>query len=86
MISFDDISIGNFKYMWSMFKALQFQDAKELVFVFYPRSSTDAEFVRDNFVKSLYQIQQPINNEIAQKIKIEFIDNRNLSPVDIGDK
>ena len=86
MISFDDISIGNFKYMWSMFKALQFQDAKELVFVFYPRTSTDAEFVRENFKKTLYQIPQPINDEIASKIKIEFIDNRDLSPVDIGGK
>lgn len=86
MISFDDISIDSFKYMWSMFKTLQFQDAKELVFVFYPRKSDDAEFVRENFIKSLYQIQQPINDEIAQKIKIEFIDNRNLSPVDMGGK
>lgn len=40
----------------------------------------------ENFIKSLYQIPQPINDEIAQKIKIEFIDNRNLSPVDIGGK
>ena len=85
MFSFDNISIDNFKYMWSMFKALQFQDAKELVFVFYPRRSTDAGFVRENFIKSLYQILQPINDEIEQKIKIEFIDNRNMSPVDIGE-
>ena len=33
MISLDDISIENFKYMWSMFKALQFQDAEELFFI-----------------------------------------------------
>ena len=62
------------------------QDAKELVFVFYPQKSDDAEFVRTNFIKTLYQIEQPINDEIAQKIKIEFIDNRKLSPVDIGGK
>lgn len=86
MISFDKISINNFKYMWSMFKAMQFQDAKELVFVFYPRKSDDAEFVKTNFIKTLYQIAQPINDEIAKKIKIEFIDNRKLSPVDIGGK
>lgn len=84
MISFDDISISNFKYMWSMFKALQLQDATEFVFVFYPRKSDDAEFVRTNFVKTLYQITQPINDEIAKKIKVDFIDNRNLSPVDVG--
>lgn len=84
MISFDDISIGNFKYMWSMFKALQFQDAKELVFVFYPRKNSDVEFVRTNFIKTLYQISQPITEEMEKRIKLDFIDNRNLSPVDMG--
>ena len=80
----DEISKGNFKYMWSMFKALQFQDAKELVFVFYPRKNSDVEFVKDNFINTLYQIQQPITENIASRIKIEFIDNRSLSPVDMG--
>lgn len=70
--------------MWSMFKALQFQDAKELVFVFYPRKNSDVEFVKDNFINTLYQIQQPITENIASRIKIEFIDNRSLSPVDMG--
>lgn len=84
MISFDEISKGNFKYMWSMFKALQFQDAKELVFVFYPRKNSDVEFVKNNFINTLYQIQQPITENIASRIKLEFIDNRSLSPVDMG--
>ena len=44
MISFDEISKGNFKY----------------------------------------QIQQPITENIASRIKLEFIDNRSLSPVDMG--
>lgn len=84
IFSFDDITMDNFKYMWSMFKELQFQDAKEMVFVFYPRKSNDVEFVKTNFIKSLYQISTPITAEIEKKIKIEFIDNRDLSPVDMG--
>ncbi|RFZ78811.1 hypothetical protein DS742_11935 [Lacrimispora amygdalina] len=84
MISFDDISIGNFKYMWSMFKAFQFQDAKELVFIFYPRRSDDVEFVKANFIKILYQANPSITEEMEKKIKIDFFDNRNLSPVDGG--
>jgi hypothetical protein len=84
MISFDDISIGSFKYMWSMFKAFQFQDAKELVFIFYPRKVDDVEFVKDNFIKTLYQATPSITKEIEKKIKIDFIDNRNISPVDAG--
>lgn len=84
MISFDEVSSESFKYMWSMFKAFQFQDAKELVFMFYPRKKDDVEFVKENFIKTLYQIEQPINSEIEKRIKIEFIDNRSLSPVDGG--
>lgn len=84
MISFDDIAIGNFKYMWSMFKAFQFQDAKELVFIFYPRRNDDVEFVKENFIKTLYQAIPSITEEIEKKIKLDFIDNRNLSPVDAG--
>lgn len=83
MISLDDISIGNFKYMWSMFKALQFQDAKELVFVFYPRKKGDVEFVKENFIKTLYQISPPITKDIERKIKLDFMDNRNLSPIEM---
>lgn len=84
MISFDEISSESFKYMWSMFKAFQFQDAIEMVFMFYPRKKDDVEFVKENFIKTLYQIEQPINSEIEKRIKIEFIDNRSLSPVDGG--
>ncbi len=84
MISFDDITIGSFKYMWSMFKAFQFQDAKELVFIFYPRKNDDAEFVRENFIRTLYQANPSITEEIEKKITIDFLDNRNISPVDGG--
>lgn len=86
MISFDEISTDCFKYMWSMFKKFQFQDAKELVFMFYPRKKDDVEFVKENFIKTLYQIEQPIDETLEKRIKIEFIDNRDLSPVDGGGK
>lgn len=84
MISFDEISTDCFKYMWSMFKTFQFQDAKEMVFMFYPRKKDDVEFVEENFIKTLYQIDSPINEKIEKRIKIDFIDNRSLSPVDGG--
>lgn len=84
LISFDEISTDSFKYMWSMFKSFQFQDAKELVFIFYPQKKDDVEFVKDNFIKTLYQVTPPIKLEIENKIKIDFMDNRNISPVDMG--
>ena len=84
LISFDEISTESFKYMWSMFKAFQLQDAKELIFMFYPREKGDVDFVKDNFIKILYQITPAITSEIEKKIKIDFIDNRSISPVDVG--
>ena len=70
--------------MWSMFKSFQFQAAKELVIIFYPQKKDDVEFVKDNFIKTLYQVTPPIKLEIENKIKIDFMDNRNVSPVDMG--
>lgn len=84
IISFDDISIVSFKYMWSIFKAFQLQDAKELVFIFYPRKSDDVDFIKSNFIKTLYNVDPPITDEIEKKVKIDYIDNRSLSPVDMG--
>lgn len=66
------------------FKAFQLQDAKELIFMFYPREKDDVEFVKDNFIKTLYQVSPAITPEIEKKIKIDFIDNRSISPVDVG--
>lgn len=86
LFSFDDISIDSFKYIWSMFKFYQFPDAEELVFVFYPRKIEDVEFVEQNFVSTLYKIDKPITADIERKIRIEFIDNREISPVDLGRK
>ena len=54
--------------------------------MFYPRKQDDVEFVRDNFIKTLYQVVPAIKPEIESKIKIDFIDNRNMSPVDVGGK
>lgn len=84
LISFDDISMDSFKYMWSMFKSFQLQDAKELVFLFYPQKKDDVEFVKDNFIKTLYQVSPPITAQLENKIRIDFIDNRSISPVDMG--
>ena len=63
-----------------------FPDAEELVFVFYPRKIEDVEFVEQNFVSTLYKIDKPITADIERKIRIEFIDNREISPVDLGRK
>ena len=52
--------------------------------MFYPREKDDVEFVKDNFIKTLYQVSPAITPEIEKKIKIDFIDNRSISPVYVG--
>lgn len=84
MFSFDDNIVERFKYMWSLFKFYQMQSADEYIFVFYPKKPEDTEFVKENFTATLKLLDTPISDEMAKKVKIEFIDNRTLSPVDTG--
>ena len=84
MFSFDDNIVESFKYMWSLFKFYQMQSADEYIFVFYPKKPEDTEFVKENFTATLKLLDTPISDEMAKKVKIEFIDNRTLSPVDTG--
>ncbi len=82
MLSFDTISKESFEYMWSMYKTFQFQDADEFVFLFYPRKKDDKEFVNSYFIDTLKKNNISIDKEMEKKIVVDFIDNRELSPVD----
>lgn len=82
MISFDIISKESFEYMWSMYKTFQLQDADEFVFLFYPRKKDDKEFVNSYFIDTLKKNNISIDKEMEKKIVVDFIDNRELSPVD----
>lgn len=81
----DVITIETFQYLWSMFKEFQFADhlVSRYIFVFYPRKDTDVRFVRENFIKSIERgIAHPIDPRDKEKIQLEFLRNRLLSPVD----
>lgn len=84
MFFLDHISIDNFKYAWSMFKYYQMQGADKYVFAFYPREAGQADFVREKFITSIKQGDPHISDEDIKKISLDFIDNRTLSPVEIG--
>lgn len=81
-ISFDEISPNSFKYMWSMFKFYQLQEADELVFLFYPYKKDDVEFIKSNFIQIIKEANPNIPDDILNKIRLDFIDNRELSPID----
>ena len=84
MFFFDEITIDNFKYAWSMFKHYQLQGEGRYVFVFYPREKDDVAFVKENFIKALKSGDNPIPDSECAKIELDFIDNRTLSPIEVG--
>ena len=81
---FDEITVDNFRYAWSMFKYYQLQGADRYVFLFYPRRTGDVDFVKERFIATLKSGETPIKDSEAAKIEIDFIDNRCLSPIETG--
>lgn len=81
---FDELTVDNFRYAWSMFKYYQLQGVDKYVFLFYPRKNGDVDFVKENFISTLKSGETPIEDSEAAKIAIDFIDNRYLSPIETG--
>lgn len=84
MFFLDEITVENFKYAWSMFKHYQLQGADKYIFVFYPRKKGDVEFVKEKFKTTLRSCNMPIVESEIEKIEFDFIDNRSLSPIEVG--
>lgn len=84
MFFFDEISVDNFKYAWSMFKYYQLQGEDRYVFVFYPRKEGDVAFIKEHFIQALKAGDKPIADAESKKIVLDFLDNRALSPIELG--
>ncbi len=67
-----------------MFKHYQFHGSDKYVFAFYPREKGDAVFVRERFFRAIREGDPNISEEEIRKIDFDFLDNRTLSPVEIG--
>ena len=85
MFFLDEINPDNFKYAWSMFKFYQLQEGDKYDFVFYPQKAGDVEFVNTNFISTLKSgATDDAQRYEINKIHIDFLDNRLLSPVETG--
>ena len=84
LIFLDEIKKENFLYAWDLFKHYQMEGASKYVFLFYPHKSGDVEFVKEEFLRTLKNCDNPIKEQEAQKIELRFIDNRSLSPIEVG--
>ena len=82
---FDEITVNNFRYAWSMFKYYQLQGADRYVFLFYPRRTGDVDFVKEHFIATLKSGETPIKDSEAAKIEIDFIDNRCVCTQEAGE-
>lgn len=67
-----------------MFKYYQLQGSEKYIFSFFPRKTGDVEFVKERFIDVLKSGENPIADTEAEKITIDFIDNRFLSPIETG--
>jgi hypothetical protein len=80
VFSFDDLNMDSFRYLFSLFKYFQFEDADKYSFVFYPKSKEDIEYTVKNFklaIKDEYGKMVLDEN----KIQFEFMKNRHISSV-----
>lgn len=82
MFYFDDISIDNFRYAWSMFKFYQRQFSDKYIFVFYPREEKDIAFINEHFVNTVQRVEN--DKKEALKVEIKIIKNRELSSINYG--
>ena len=82
MISFDDVSLDSYRYMWSMFKSFQMEGTDLYIFYFYPRKTEDTRMLTvENFLSAIEQ-DGKITDSTKSKIQVKVLDNRSLSPVD----
>ncbi len=81
VFSFDKHTKDSFNYLCSMFKYFQFEEGQEYEFCFYPQNANDIEYINNNFIKSIKKVdgKEIIN---TKKVKIQFLENRNINPVD----
>jgi len=84
MFFLDDICVDNFCYAWSMFKHFQMQGNEKYVFSFYPRKTGDVDFIKEHFLSAIKHGDKLFSDSERQKITLDYIDNRNLSPVETG--
>ncbi|QHI73083.1 hypothetical protein [Aminipila terrae] len=76
VFSFDSLIDQSFPYLFSMFKALQMENADEYIFCFFPETPEDVNLVNQKFI--LYAKEELFD---IDKIKIEFLRNPRISPV-----
>ena len=78
LISFDDVTIASFRYMWSMFKNYQLESYDQYSFVFYGKTAAEINYIESEFARSLTFAN---NNEMVnfnKKVKFDFIEDHNL--------
>jgi hypothetical protein len=81
IFSFDVFSPDSFKYVCSLFKHFQFENADEYIFYFYPHKADDIDYVRKYFTQSILGSDNKAMLD-RQKVSIRLLENPHINPVD----
>lgn len=81
---FDKISSESFLYMWSMCRAFQYENQYEgFEICFWTEKKEEADYVNENFISIIANYDEgKISPQIINSIKIRFLLNRKINPVD----
>lgn len=81
---FDKISSESFLYMWSMCRAFQYENQYEgFDICFWTETKEEADYVNENFMSIIANYDEgKISPKIINSIKIRFLLNRKINPVD----
>ena len=78
LISFDDITITSFRYMWSMFKNYQLESYDQYSFIFYVETADEMNCVESEFDRTLPFVNNDGKINFNKKVKFEFIERQKL--------
>lgn len=81
---FDKICVESFQYMWSMCRAFQYENHYDgFDICFWTETIEESDCIKENFKSVISNYDGGnVSPEIVDKIKIKFLLNRKLNPVD----
>lgn len=81
---FDKVSAESFQYMWSMCRAFQYESQYDgFDICFWTETKEENDYINENFISIISNYDGgKIAPEIIKNIKIKFLLNRRINPVD----
>lgn len=80
---FDKICPESFDYLWSMCRFFQYENSHyKFDICFWTENAKDHDYIRDNFLNRIRNYDDKVDNDIANKITVRYLLNRNVGAID----